>query len=54
VQAKWITDALRIVRHSSFIYALDWVHLFDRNGIASGLLDANGRPKPGYYAFKAG
>jgi len=56
VQAQWITDAWRIVRHSSFIYALGWIHLFDDppGGSMSGLLDVHGHPKPGYYAFQAG
>jgi hypothetical protein len=56
VQAQWITDAWRIVRRSSFIYALGWIHLQDEGpgGSESGLLDVNGMPKPGYYAFKAG
>jgi hypothetical protein len=56
VQAQWITDAWRIVRRSSFIYALGWIHLQDEGpgGSESGLLKVNGKPKPGYYAFKAG
>lgn len=55
-QAQWIIDAWRIVRHSSFIYALGWIHLYDDppGGSMSGLLDVHGAPKPGYYAFKAG
>jgi hypothetical protein len=56
VQARWIRDAWRIVRSSPFIYALGWIHLYDDppGGSMSGLLDDRGRPKPGYYAFKAG
>ncbi|MGI8428711.1 MAG: hypothetical protein ACR2OB_05270 [Solirubrobacteraceae bacterium] len=56
VQAQWITDAWRIVRHSSFIYALGWIHLFDDapGGSMGGLLDHQGNPKPGFFAFKAG
>ncbi len=56
VQAQWIRDAWRIVRSSPFIYALGWIHLYDDppGGSMSGLLDVHGRPKPGYYAFKAG
>ena len=56
VQARWITAGWRIVRRSRFIYALGWIHLFDDppGGSMSGLLDAQGRPKPGYFAFKAG
>jgi hypothetical protein len=56
VQAQWVTDGWRIVRRSSFIYALGWIHLQDEGpgGSESGLLNVNGKPKPGYYAFKAG
>lgn len=58
VQAQWITDAWRIVRRSSFIYALGWIHLYDdppaSAGSSGGLLDYQGHPKPGYYAFRAG
>ena len=57
VQAQWITDAWRIVRHHRFIYALAWINLKDDpagQGTRGGLLDENGKPKPGYYAFKAG
>jgi hypothetical protein len=56
VQAQWITDAWRIVRSSSFIYGLGWIHLFDGpvGGSAGGLIYHDGTRKPGYYAFKAG
>jgi len=57
VQARWITDAWRIVRSSPFIYALGWIHLQDDppgHGSSGGLLDYRGHPKPGYYAFKNG
>ncbi len=56
VQAQWITDAWRIVRHSSFIYALGWIHLYDdrSGGSMGGLLDVLGHPKPGSSAFKVG
>ena len=57
VQARWIRDALRIVRSSPFIYALGWIHLQDDppgSGSSGGLLDYRGHPKPGYYAFKEG
>ena len=57
VQARWITDAWRIVRSSPFIYALGWIHLQDDppgQGSSGGLLDYQGHPKPGYYAFKNG
>ena len=56
MQAQWITDAWRIVRQSSFIYALGWIHLYDDppGGSSGGLFDDNGQPKPGYFAFRAG
>jgi hypothetical protein len=56
IQAQWITDAWRIVRHSSWIYALGWIHLYDDlpGGSMSGLFYHDGQPKPGYYAFKNG
>ena len=56
VQARWITAGLRIVRRSRFIYALGWIHVFDDppGGSMSGLFDAQGRPKPGYFAFRDG
>ena len=57
VQARWITDAWRIVRTSPFIYALGWIHLQDDPpglGSSGGLFNYRGRPKPAYYAFKNG
>jgi hypothetical protein len=56
VQAQWITDGWRIVRRSSWIYALGWIHLYDdaSGGSMSGLFYHSGQPKPGYYAFKRG
>jgi hypothetical protein len=60
-QAAWIRDAFRLARASSRIRVLSWVHFFDdppsADGspvINSGLLDYQGNPKPGYFAFKAG
>ena len=56
VQARWIRAGWRIVRRSRFIYALGWIHVFDEGPgrSMSGLLDAEGRPKPGYFAFRSG
>ncbi len=57
VQAQWITDAWKIVRSSPFIYALGWIHIYDGPagvGSQGGLLYRQGKPKPGYYAFRAG
>ena len=55
-QAQWITDAWQIVRQSSFIYALGWIHLYDDppGGSNGGLFYSSSQPKPGYYAFQAG
>ncbi len=57
VAAQWIADAFKIARTHAFIYALGWVNLADDlpgQGTRGGLLEHNGQPKPGYYAFKAG
>ena len=56
VQAQWITDACRIVRGSSWIYALGWSNSpYDgpEGTTAEGLIYHDGTRKPGYYAFKA-
>jgi hypothetical protein len=55
VQARWITDGLRIARTWSRVYAIGWINLRDalpRTG--GGLLDGQGTPKPGYFAWKSG
>jgi hypothetical protein len=54
LQARWITDAWRIVRRSSFIYALGWIHVYDGQGSSGGLLYSPDHPKPGFYAFMRG
>jgi hypothetical protein len=55
VQAKWISDGLRIARTWSRVYALGWIHLYDDlPTTAGGLLDAQGHKKPGYTAWKNG
>ena len=60
-QAAWIRDVLKIVRRSTRIRALGWIHLQDEpprpDGgprIRGGLLNYRGEPKPGYAAFKDG
>jgi hypothetical protein len=55
-QAQWITDAWQIVRASPWIYALGWIHVYDDapGGSSGGLLNYDGTPKPGYYAFQSG
>ena len=55
LQALWITDGLRIVRQLSSVYALGWIHLYDELPyFAGGLIEANGRKKLGFYAWKNG
>jgi hypothetical protein len=55
VQALWITDGLRIARADPHIYALGWIHLYDALPQSSGgLIEANGRKKLGYFAWKDG
>jgi hypothetical protein len=55
VAAKWITDALRLSRGWKRIYALGWIHVYDDPPYTSGgLLYANGKPKPGFWAFARG
>jgi hypothetical protein len=61
VQADWIRAALRGVRAWNRIAAFGWIHLYDDqpnpNGERvshSGLLYADGTPKPGYAAFSEG
>jgi hypothetical protein len=54
-QADWIRAAFGIVRHWSRIYALGWIHLYDEPPTTrGGLIDDQGRRKPGYAAFRAG
>jgi hypothetical protein len=60
VQADWITAGLKIVRGSPRIAALGWYSLLDDppapDGleVARGLMEADGTPKPGFYAFRDG
>jgi hypothetical protein len=55
VQALWITDGLRIARADPSIYALGWIHLYDAlPQSAGGLIEANGKRKLGYFAWKDG
>jgi hypothetical protein len=55
VQALWITDGLRIARADPSIYALGWIHLYDAlPQSAGGLIEANGKKKLGYFAWKDG
>jgi hypothetical protein len=55
LQALWITDGLRIARQQPIVFALGWIHLYDQLPYwAGGLIEADGRKKLGYYAWKAG
>jgi hypothetical protein len=55
VQALWITDALRIVRQDPRVFALGWIHLYDDlPQAAGGLIQANGKRKLGFFAWKDG
>lgn len=55
VAARWITDALRLSRAWKRIYALGWIHLYDDPPYTDGgLLYADGKPKPGFWAFARG
>jgi hypothetical protein len=63
VQARWIRSGFRVARSlGSRVYGLGWIHLYDdppdqagqRPVVQSGLIDASGQKKPGYFAFKAG
>jgi hypothetical protein len=55
-QVRWIRAAFKIVRKWKRIYTLGWIHPFDTVNPSGtqGLLDINGDPKPGYFAFKSG
>ena len=55
VQAQWISDGLRIARKDPSIYALGWIHLYDAlPQSAGGLIEEDGKRKPGFLAFKDG
>jgi len=55
VQARWITDSLRIGRQLKSIYAIGWIHLYDEPPHSlGGLIETDGVKKPGYFAWKAG
>lgn len=60
LQAKWLTDGLRIARRWSRIYTLGWIGLRDAPPRAdgeetrTGLIDARNVRKPAYAAFKRG
>jgi hypothetical protein len=58
LQAEWITAAFRVARQVN-AYGLGWIHIKDEPprgpGIpifSGGLFAFDGKPKPGYFAFK--
>ncbi|MGI8801031.1 MAG: hypothetical protein ACR2KV_02500 [Solirubrobacteraceae bacterium] len=55
IQARWITDGLRLARTWSRVYAIGWINLYDDLPTSGGgLIDAQGAKKPGYYAWRRG
>lgn len=59
VQAEWLTAGLRITRRSDWIYSLGWIGLRDitrgdGTQTRTGLIDAEGRRKASYFAFRRG
>jgi hypothetical protein len=55
VQAAWIADAFRIAAQDPAIYAIGWIFLYDElPNEAGGLIEANGRKKLGFFAWKNG
>jgi hypothetical protein len=55
VQARWITAGLRLAQELTGVYAVGWIHLYDAlPASAGGLIRADGRKKPGYFAWQAG
>jgi hypothetical protein len=56
-QARWLRVAYRIACSKRYIAGLGWYTLLDEPadggaGLTSGLLDASGRPKPAYAAYR--
>jgi hypothetical protein len=60
LQASWLNDALRLVRHSSRVYTLGWFSLYDDpprpDGLSvnRGLMTFKGKRKPSYNVFRSG
>jgi hypothetical protein len=55
LQAKWIADGLHAANQLPGIYALGWIHLYDEPPVsAGGLIEADGRKKPGFFAWQSG
>ncbi len=60
VQARWLGDALRITRRTSWIYTLGYLALYDDalrpdgQQVERGLLDRQGLPKPAFAVYRRG
>jgi hypothetical protein len=53
LQASWLSSAFAVVHALPQVYALGWIHLFDKPPIFGGLEYAGGRPKPAFSVFAA-
>lgn len=55
-QARWLSAAYRIADRHRYIAGLGWYTLLDevdpQQGLTSGLLDATGKPKPAFEAYR--
>lgn len=57
-QARWLTAAYRIAHREHYIAGLGWFELLDGSGarrdrpLSGGLMSANGRRKPAWYAYR--
>jgi hypothetical protein len=55
LQALWIADGLRVAAQLPGVYALGWIHLYDEPPVsAGGLIEADGRRKLGFFAWRRG
>jgi hypothetical protein len=56
-QARWVTDAFKLANSVSYVAGLGWYDLYDESPVTSmsltnGLLDARGRKKPAFDAYR--
>lgn len=56
-QARWVTAAYRLADRASYVAGLGWFNLYDEAGrdkraLTNGLMDAKGRPKPAFAAYR--
>jgi hypothetical protein len=55
LQALWITDGLHVAEELPSVYALGWIPLYDVLPFsAGGLIGADGKKKPGFFAWQRG